>query len=541
MTTTAVRPLGRVPALILAAATVCALLLLASRASFVPLWDGRIYADCAANAATGGFRPYYLRCGLHSSIAYVVLVGMAYLVMPGTPLAFHIVHAAMFGAGAVAMYRLLRFAFPSPALGIERALVAAAFLVQPSFLAMVIQPNLDLPVLVGMLWCIVTLLERRWVWTILIATLAIFSKETSVLLYGLLGAVYGLWVLVREPGSLGRRVRALVPLLPLAIPLAAFGAYVAAFLVLRPTVDVLWSSYTPDGSMARQFLVPRVNAVTHSNTLMILVLNFSWIPAAFIVADGAVGAARLVRRLPRREVLGADQTAVAFITILAVVFTYFLTRFATFSNVRYVAVAIALISIVFLAAILRLQIPAILRRAVLGAYAALLLASCLRTIDPVSRAVFGTFSAGSNEMLDLTRLTGECCQTYGRDQLAYSLEFTVFNDLVDAGLDAVAATDSTVIVIPFHADWFLIGPIDPVSKRRTLRQSAVVHPKVVEVTSLMKGEVPLPATAWYFALPNNEAATDLKMLSARYDIGAGQQLWRGGYAMSVYPLALRSP
>ena len=77
--------------------------------------------------------------------------------------------------------------------------------------------------------------------------------------------------------------------------------------------------------------------------------------------------------------------------------------------------------------------------------------------------------------------------------------------------------------------------------RIMLSGSAVVQPKVVEVTSLMKGKAPLPPTAWYFALPNNEVAADLKMLSARYDIGAGQQLWRGGYAMSVYPLSLRTP
>ena len=527
---------------ILAAATVAALLLLASRASFVPLWDGRIYADCAINAADGGFRPYYLRCGLHSSLAYIALVGMAYLLVPDTPATFLVVHAAMFGAGAVAFYRLTRITFPSPDLGLERAALTAAFVLQPSFLAMVVQPNLDLPVLVGMLWSVVTLLERRWVWTIIVATLAIFSKETSVLLYGLLVGCYGLWQIAREPGSLGRRARAVVPLLPLAIPLLAFGAYIAAFLILRPGVDVFWSSYTPDGSMVRQFTVPRFNPVTYSNVLMIFVLNFSWIPTAFILADGTVGAARLIRRQPRRSLMGANQAFAAFITVLAAVFSYFLTRFATFSNVRYVGVAIAMISIVFLAALIRLRVPALPRRAVLGAYVALLLASCLRTIDPVSRTAFGTFSAGSHDMLDLTRITGECCQTYGRDQLAYSLEFTVFNDLVDSALGNVAATDSTVLVIPFHADWFLIGPIDPVSKRRTMQRTPVASPKVVEVDALMKdNKTPAPPTAWYVALPNNEAAADLKKLSTRYDVGPARQLSERGYTAAVYPLTLRTP
>jgi len=536
-------PLRRAPVLILAVGAVAALLLLASRASFVPLWDGRIYADCGLTVAREGFRPYSLRCGGHSSIAYSMLFGIAYRLVPDTPITSVAVSALMLAGGAVAFHRLLRVAFPSPDLAVERAALTGAFLVQPSFLAMVVQPNLDLPVLVGMLWCLVTLIERRWVWTVLIGTATIFSKETGLLLYGVLVACYGLWRIVAEGGSLGRRARTAISLLPLAIPIAAFGAYVAAFVILRPNVEVLWPGYKESGgSLSSQVVVPRFNVGTSANALMIFVLNFSWIPAAFVLADGATGLVRWFRRQSHRNVPGVDHAILAVVTLVAALFTYCLTRFATFSNVRYVGVAIALLGILFLAALIRLQLATPVRRAVLGTYGVLLLVSCLWTVDPLSRTVFGTFPVGSHRMLDLTRLTDECCQTYGRDQLAYSLEFTVFDELTNAALAAAGATDSTVIVLPYHGDWFTIGPIERVSRRRTLRRNDVAVPRVVEIDALLRRNTSSPRAAWYFAFPNNEATADLARLRTQYDVGPGRPLSRlGGYTMAIYPLALRAP
>ena len=53
-----------------------------SHARFVPLWDGRFYAECVIEAAKNGLRPYWLRCAGHPSQAYVRLAGLARWLAP---------------------------------------------------------------------------------------------------------------------------------------------------------------------------------------------------------------------------------------------------------------------------------------------------------------------------------------------------------------------------------------------------------------------------------------------------------------------------
>jgi len=57
----------------------------------------------------------------------------------------------------------------------------------------VVQPGLDLPVLVGAVWTITLLIERRWAWTAVVGTAMVFSKETGVMLYGLFLGCWALW------------------------------------------------------------------------------------------------------------------------------------------------------------------------------------------------------------------------------------------------------------------------------------------------------------------------------------------------------------
>jgi len=193
------------------------LALLLPRARFVPLWDGGFYAECVLTAMEHGFRPYWLRCVGHSSQAYVILAGVARWLAPNGTLSFFVVDSLLFAAACVGFHRVMRLALPSRDFDVERAQATGAFMLQPSFLAAVLQPNIDLPVLAGFVWCLVTLVERRWVWTVLIGLAMVFSKETGVLLYGLTCACYALWLVARDGRRRGR-ARAVVRMTPLAIP-----------------------------------------------------------------------------------------------------------------------------------------------------------------------------------------------------------------------------------------------------------------------------------------------------------------------------------
>jgi len=143
-------------------------------------------------------------------------------------------------------------------------------------------------------------------------------------------------------------------------------------------------------------------------------------------------------------------------------------------------------------------------------------------------------------MLSVSSITKECCGPFGRDQLAYSLEFTVFDDLVNGALAATDGdVDSLTIVLPDEGDWHVVDRFDRASRRRTLDQHNARHPWTMIATAAVSGELRSPARAWYFALPNQDFAGGLRKLGTLYDIGPERRVQRRGYAMSIYPLVLR--
>jgi hypothetical protein len=442
-------------------------------------------------------------------------------------------NATLFLAAGIAFHRLTRLVFPG-ADALDRALLTATFALQPSFLAAVVQPGLDLPLLPALLWAIVGILERRWLVVILSGLALAFTKETGVLLYAVLLACYVLWYTLRAPGTAGERIARTVRLAPATLPGIAFLAYLLYRSTL-PNEAVIWYGGTTNESPVRQFLVPRLDLYQVNYAVLLLVLNFAWIVTGVLVADGFIGMVRGAHREPRRAVAVADRRALGFLTVLTVAAGYALTRFTTFGHTRYFITVMALLSIPFFASLFRLALPTFVRRALLGAYAVLLGISTVRTVDPVSRRLYGTFAFGSHDMLRMTRVTGECCGA-GQDQLAYSLEFTAFHTLVDDALHTLAPDDSTVIVVPDSTGWILVEGLDSASRRRTLASSGIVLPRMMEPRHLLN-ERPLPNVAHYLALPNGDDARAREDLARAYSLGPPRTFRRDGYALSVFELS----
>src|SRR5215211_3466041 len=167
-------------------------LLLWSRRDYVPIFDGRIYADCIAKvAADPGYIAQY-RCAGHIAESYVAILALAARLIPDTPVALLLANALLLVVGAVALLRLAHSAFPGDEHRVGRSLVVGAFLVHPIVLASVVQPGLDLGLLVFSLCALAAAVEgRRWT-LVLFGVCLIFSKEPGVLLYGAIAAVW-LW------------------------------------------------------------------------------------------------------------------------------------------------------------------------------------------------------------------------------------------------------------------------------------------------------------------------------------------------------------
>src|SRR4029077_13952844 len=103
-----------------------------------------------------------------------------------------------------------------------------------------------------------------------------------------------------------------------------------------------------------------------------------------------------------------------------------LTRYETYLNVRYLLPIAALLILSFAVGFLILCARPFVRVVVLGFAFLLVLGSAFRTIDPVSRALWGTFPFGRHPLLALTSWNNECCG-FSRDQLVYNLEYLQFD------------------------------------------------------------------------------------------------------------------
>jgi hypothetical protein len=247
---------------------------------------------------------------------------------------------------------------------------------------------------------------------------------------------------------------------------------------------------------------------------------------------------RAWRRTSPRALYGAKRRVVQFVAVLGLLTTYALTRFSTYGNTRYLLPIFAIAPLILYSSMVRLAIAKVTRVTILTALVAVSLISSVRTIDPVSRVVFGTFPVGDHSLLRMTRLTGECCGA-GRDQLVYNLEFTTLSDLVS---DATAslATDSTTLFLPPRMRWETVGALDSTTHRRTLRRDHRFTPNVFEPDTLSMLDTP-PGSAIYLALPNGDVEAGARALSRRYELGEPRRFWRGRYSLTAYPLTLRGP
>src|SRR5687768_3103924 len=523
--------------LVIAATAVVVAIVLGGRLDYVPIWDGFVYASAIQTAAAAPFDVGNLRLAGHTSQAYALLLVVAQSLAPDVCWPILLVNAALLAIAGVGFHRLAELAFPDADHATDRALLTAAFLLQPALLAAVVQPGLDLPMVPGCIWATVFVLERRWLAAAAAGVALVFSKETGALLYA---ALVGSWVLRNPRYALGvgaPRADAVRRLAILALPAVAFALYLGYRMYAARGEPAVWNAGTAmiNQPLWRQLLVPRIDRYVASYVAIMLVLNFAWIMTLAAGAGAVVTLKRAMARGPvTREVPRWLAGVPGFVALLAVATAFVLTRFASYANARYLLAVAGPLLILFLAALMALRVPTAVRRGVLTAFVLLVGVSVVRTVDPVSRAVFGTFPVGEHAMLRMTSITHECCGS-GRDQLGYNLEFTTLAALTDDALATMRVGESTLVVIPDSTSWSTIPPIDPVSGRRTPDFSAGLAPLVIEADSaaLYAGR---RTTAVYVALPNGSPDRGLAQVAAAFAVGPERRVRRDGYWLSVYRL-----
>jgi hypothetical protein len=266
-------------------------------------------------------------------------------------------------------------------------------------------------------------------------------------------------------------------------------------------------------------------------------LSFSWILTLGLFAAGlALALSRRCRARLRSEAFFHRPLLFVILAFLAT--TYTLTRYETFSHARYLLGIVPLFVLLFLVA-LRVVVPrARPRYAFLGLTLLVLLASDFRTIDPVSRRLWGTFSFGRHELLKLTSWNNECCG-YSMDQLVYNLEYLKFDAIQNAIFRDIRPPWSGAFVGNEKAWLMRPGPVTP-EGRRTMRVWDLAWVHYLSVNDLERRKPPTD-TVYFVAFPNFDNGPDLQRLRRSYSVMSRKSYERSGYAVPVYTMHRRTP
>jgi hypothetical protein len=503
------------------------------------MWDSRNYYDrCLMDPLESGhFDLLELNCFGHPSMLFMVLFVPGQLLSFGSAVLLNLTNVLL-GLLAIGAFWVLTTVFlPGTDRRSERLLATALFAVWPASIGGCLSMTPDYGVLVFSLVYLALLLTNRIALAALAGLFLVFSKEFGVLLFGLATALFVVVRFASGRRTLRERLREAFGHWILIAPALLYFAISAYTFLTRPT-EAVWGGKASAASAVTRFV--RFNPAEllfGRYGPLIWVLTFSWVLTALLLV-AAIRLAAFSRARATLRSLAVSKAELLFLVLFFAAAVFALTRYETFANVRYL---LPLAPLLILASVVSLEItlpwPAA-RRATLGILFVLLVASNFRTIDPVSRMVWGTFPFGRHRLLQMTSWSDECCG-YGRDQLVYNLEYLKFHDLQNAMFRDIHPQTRTVFVANTWADWWLAGRITP-DGSRTLRLSGTERIHYTNPTALQKRRSP-PETAYFVAFPNFDNNEELRTLRRTYQVVSRKIYDKLGYAITVYAVRRQPP
>lgn len=380
----------------------------------------------------------------------------------------------------IAFYHLLRRFTRCPPGAWETAAATALFAFHPTILSNMVQFNLDMGVVTFLLLYWLALAHGRKFTAAGFAALTLFSKEPAILLLPL---PFLFCLLSQERGQ---RLRWCIRhAIVLAVPYLMLVALLYYKVMVRGQ-----PAFWVNGIIAQPDMLPAVlNLFSLSDlqkeAFVMIAMNFQWV--FFLLWAGLLLAARHAQA--RRISL-----LLALVTLLSIVVV---TRITPFSNLRYVMVTVppTLLGVLtLLPCVVKKQAA---RLSICGALLAVLAAQDVRTVDPLPRAYFGTFSVGSHDML---AMLGQQCPSrlYGRDQLVYNLEYLKFAQASAEVVRIIRPDPRSVIVAPETSLWYMWPTIRPDTLKPSFQWG--LNPQYVTVESLL-AQPALPPIAYIVKFP----------------------------------------
>ena len=509
-----------------------------SHLDFIPVWDAKYYLQCVEDAVDRPFDLLNFRCFYHPSIVSTLLWSVTQYLWPWTPPLIYATNALLGAASIAAFYGLIRLLFPNRPDG-EYVLVTALYALAPVFVAHAIFLNVDYSVTAFVVIFLYFLIARRFWLASAFAVAAMFSKETGATAWAVIMLAYVVAFVLNPRTSWPQRVAMLRSHAPLVAPAVVLLAYLVLVAVFRPDPAGWVHSYAPvnivpnffDAFLNTNLADPDIRSLL----VDIFALNYQWLLTIVVVA--ALCAA-LIRVEPQNRIerdgdasIGPPRRGV-FLGLSMIGLVYVVTRYRFSNAARYVLLASPVMILVFYHALLFLVRSHIRRLFYLSVCAVLVLLSNFRTIDFVSRSIFGTFAFGSHALLDMSSFTGKL----RLDGMVYNLEFLQLQYLFGDMVRDLRPRPGSILLMG-NAIYNFPPGVDPRDYELTANPARAVPFFVA------RGDVTRDVLAshvqrdgepfFYMAFPHADNAP-LQSLLHDYALVATKQYERRGYTLDVY-------
>lgn len=534
----------------------------------VPRWDAASYWD-ALRVATESTKnaqswdDFYLTLKRdynafgHTSMGYYGILVLGQLVDFPNLFILNLTNILLACLSIYCFYKILLWFFPDNRNRTEVLLATAAYAFNPLFFGCSIFLNTDFPVQVFFTAAFASLLYGRYLLFGIASFFMIFSKETGALFYGALGLGIGipaLFSFLRNPKhffTIGPNYlfpgthtpiigdykywRALGRVLCLITP----GIILIAYMMIRK--GEVWAAESSLGWNSEGWNTFGFRGeIVLARLSQTFILNFHWICSLLLIVLFFIGIGRkiesgtLFKSSSHRKLWAKLGLYIAFFLFVAFNVTYM-----TFILPRYV-VAAGFFLIFCLLIVLNYSINSTKKRqAILAAILVLFGIQTFKTVDPVSKLVFGTAPFSENTIL---QIDGQY-QAVGNG-FVYNSEYTAVDKLFNIMQKTIKMDDNTRLYM-WHRDWWFPWLRNGVyvnrkSYERTIDSRNGFSYNFVNIDDI--GANPKPQTAYYVYMPwlskmSNEQE-ELNLVRQHYSVGPSQVVGYMGYKIHIYQLTL---
>jgi len=500
---------------------------------FVPMWDGFIYMAGMLEAMKGPFDLFRFDIYGHPSWLFILIHALPQYFDWSNIYLLNLT-STVFGVVTIwAFDRFLRNIVPDFDGGVGYFFCLSLFGLHPVFISNSLNVNPDFGLLLFFLVFLNGLLSKNKTEALLGSFGLLFTKETGILLYAVATSLYVLVFILRKPTTIDQKKGELSKIKYLGIPFLVFGIYcfTKAFIFHQP---LFWTAINKSSVIPGAFL--RFNLLNReflSSLTGIFILNFNWILALVLLVPTVVFLFNwgFGKERPQRSDL------IRFTWVLLGANVFLLTRFTNGANVRYFLTLYPLIFCLSFLYLRKYVRKGSHRLKFLGTAAILIFLSNFWSIDPFSRAIFGTFKAGKQVMLKTVSLWEPDRTVYSVDGLVYNLQFTNFHYAMDQLFAGIRPGPRVPLVAPRSAV-YEIGDLDGRTFKRTLPSTQSFVPNFVQARKLIKARNK-PEMIYFLEFPNYNNRPYLGNLKRFYRPEEKRTFeWRG-YEIGVQKLRLR--